>query len=385
MADENSKFKVQNSKLNNTSDTSSKPTSGAKTMADLMASAKPTMVALQKGDTVEGVITKVSSAEILININAKSLALIIEKDRRMMRSLLSTLKVGDKVKATVLSSESDMGYPILSLRRFMEERVWDTLADKQKEGKQVPVAVTASTRGGYLVSMPEGASGFLPNSQVVSTENAQDLTGKTINCYIIELNRGTKKIVFSQKKTMNPEEFQQAISGLKEKDKVKVTVTTVTPFGIFVVVKAPSGKDVDGLVHISEVAWEKVETVDDLYTVGQVVEAAIIGFDTDAKRVDLSVRRLSEDPFQAVFKKFTVDQKVSGTVTRITSSGVSVDLSGVAESSVKVEGFIKKEKIPPTVKYEEGAKVQATVSEIDSKRHRILLVPVLKEKPIGYR
>ena len=116
-----------------------------------------------------------------------------------------------------------------------------------------------------------------------------------------------------------------------------------------------------------------------MFTVGQEIDATIIGIDREAKRVDLSIKQLSIDPFEQLSKAFTIDQKVTGTVKDVTPTGVVVTL----ESGV--EGLIRKEKIPPTVTYTRGSKITATVSQIDKKRHRIVLLPVLLEKPIGYR
>jgi len=137
------------------------------------------------------------------------------------------------------------------------------------------------------------------------------------------------------------------------------------------------------LVHISEVSWSKVEDLTQLFTTGQKVEAVVVGVDADAKRLDLSFKRLTMDPFAKISEAFPVDKKVSGSVKGIDESGVTVDLGEVEGQSV--EGLIKREKISPNTTYEVGQKVNVTVSQIDTRKRKILLTPVLLEKPLMYR
>lgn len=388
---QNSKFKIPSSakasegkqKGNNSSD--SKSSGQASSMADLMRSVKSPFLSLKKGDAVKGRITKLSPSEILLDINAKTEAVVLEKDKRLLRMILSHVKVGDEVTVSVLNPESDMGNPVVSLRRFLDDLLWKDLEDKSKNHSSLSATVTDVTRGGYLVDLKGGLSGFLPNSQttIVHDGQATDVVGKTIDVYVLDLSRKTRKIIFSQRPVVSKEEFEKTIKKLSVGQKVSGVVTSITTFGVFVSV-ALEGTTIDGLIHISEISWEKVEDVEKHFVQGQTVEATIIGFDKEAKRADLSIKRLTVDPFEKIGKAFSVDQKVSGTVARITATGVVVDLQA-PEGGEVVEGFIRKEKIPPTVSYEPGKQVTATVSQIDTRRHRIILIPVLLGKPIGYR
>jgi ribosomal protein S1 len=137
----------------------------ATSMADLMASHKPDVKPLHKGDNLEGTITKLTSGEILVDIGAKTEAQVLEKDRNSLRILLSALKVGDKVTVQILNPESDQGNSVVSLRRFMEERLWRDLESKKSQNLILDANVNDSTKGGFLVSAG-GIAGFLPNSQV---------------------------------------------------------------------------------------------------------------------------------------------------------------------------------------------------------------------------
>lgn len=371
MADKNLKLKTQKLKTNS----SSKP----QTMVELLATHKTSFVNVSKGQVVTGVITKLTSSEILVDIGAKTEALVLEKDKRILRSLLSSIKLGDKVTVTVLNPESDYGNPVVSLRRFNDDRVWVRLNELKQNKEQVDVIVGELTKGGFLVVTKDGMSGFLPNSQTTFMQNAQELVGKEIKVSVIELNRPLRKVIFSQKATVAAEDFEKATKSLKVAQEVEATISNVAPFGIFLLVELSDKSIIEGFVHISEISWEKLATIPETFKAGDKVKAKIIGFDRDSKRVNLSIKALMSDPFEAKLKSYVSDQRVSGSVSKVLSSGVLVNLEK------GIEGFIKKEKIPVTIDYKEGSQVTATVVEVDTKRHRVILVPVLTEKPMGYR
>ena len=378
MVDINSKFK--NSSFAKVSkDKENSKSSKSMTMADLLARHKTSFVNVSKGQVLSGVVTKLTSAEILVDIGAKTEAVVLEKDKRILRSLLSSIKIGDKVTVTVLNPESDYGSPVVSLRRFNDDRVWEKLEELRKSKEQADVIVGELTRGGFLVSTKDGMSGFLPNSQTTFMQNAQELVGKEIKVSVIELNRPLRKVIFSQKATVAAGDFEKATKSLKIGQAVEATISNIAPFGIFLLIELSDKSLVEGFVHISEIAWEKLATIPEAFKAGEKIKAQLIGFDRESKRVNLSIKNLTQDPFEEKLKSYAADQRVSGSVSKVLSSGVLVNLEK------GIEGFIKKEKIPPTVSYSEGSQVNATVVEVDSKRHRVILVPVLTEKPIGYR
>ncbi|MEK7572101.1 MAG: S1 RNA-binding domain-containing protein [Patescibacteria group bacterium] len=355
--------------------------SATSAMAQLLAKHKSEFVTLKKGDTLIGSVTKLTKQEILIKTGAKTDAVVLEKDKRMLRTLLSLLHVGDKVNVTVLNPESDMGYPVVSLRRYLSDLAWEKLDVLIKSKEQITITVTESTKAGYVAATPFGVVGFLPHSHVAQQQEFG--IGQDIQASVFELNREDNKIIFSQKKVLSEDDFASLMKQYKVGDKVKVTITTITSFGIFVSLPFV-GKDkkegvVEGFIHISEVSWDKVQDLTGLFTVGEEREAVITRFDTETKKINLSIKRLSGDPFDAVAEKFPLEKKVTGAVTIVDNSGVTVSLSD------EVDGFIKKEKIPPTTTYAIGQTITVTVSEHDKRRRRIILVPVLLEKPIGYR
>ncbi len=356
----------------------------ATSMAELMAKHKSSFISLKRGETVTGILSKLTPSESLMDLNGKTEALVLEKEKKLARAMMAMLKVGEKVEATVLSSESDSGMPIVSVRKYLDKKIWERLFEIQKKQEKLHVHVKMNTKGGYLVETEYGLDGFLPNSHVSFDKHAEDYTGKTLEVMIAELNPETRKLIVSQKPVLSQANFDEIAKTLKTGSKVEAMVSHITQFGVFVSlpVKTTKGEEtfVDGLIHISEVAWEKVTELTGLFNVGDTVEAIVTGIDTNAKRIDLSIKRLTADPFEELLKKYSLDQKVTGKVEKISEQGVTIALE-----DEEIEGFIRKEKIPPTTKYTEGEKVTATVTDVDVKKHRVYLTPVLLAKPLMYR
>lgn len=353
----------------------------AKSMADLMSRSVPTFTKIKKGEMVKGKITKLSQDGVLVDINAKTDALVLEKDSRFLRRILSSLKLGDDVTVSVLNPESDMGYPVVSLRRFMDEMQWDVLAKKQLAQESIEVIVKDVTKGGFLVDSKIGPSGFLPQSQLLPTTNTNELVGKRIDVYVLETNKPSNRFIVSQKAVMGEKEFSDIIKNMKVGEKMQATITNVAPFGIFV--SLVQNFSVNGFIHISEVSWSDVSVLQDEFKTGQSIEAIIIGFDRGEKRIELSIRRLTSDPFIKSIQDMVIDQRVKGNIAKVGDTTVIVNI--VKDDGVIVEGIIRKEKIPLTINLVEGESFNGIISNIDTRKRKVFLVPALKEKPIGYK
>jgi len=349
-------------------------------MAKLLASHKDSIVPLHKGEVVKGKIKKLTSSEILVDVGAKTLAQVLEKDKDILRTLLRVFKEGQSVEVLVLTPESETGQPIISLRRYLGNLSWKKLEELIASRESVDVTVSDVTKSGYVVSTSFGASGFLPQSHVSHVGNQNVGVGDKLSVVVLEINRNDKKIIFSQKPVFTDEEFGKLVKKFKPDQKVSVAIAKVVPFGIFVTLPV-KGEDIEieGFIHVSEVSWDKVEDLTSRYEAGESVEAIIVKFDKAEKRVQLSIKRLTKDPFEEVMGKYPVEKQVSGVVEKIESAGVSIDLGD------GVKGLIKAEKISPTSSYKEGQEVKVLVSEYDKRRRRVFVAPVLKEKPIGYR
>src|SRR5215469_9333349 len=202
-------------------------------MAQLLAKHQNKFVTLKKGESVKAILTKLTPNEILVDAGAKTEAVVLERDKRIVQTIMQQFKVGDTVDVNVLNPESESGQPIVSLRRYLGNLAWEKLEDLQKKGEPVEVTIKDSSKAGYVVDTAFGVSGFLPQSHVAFTQEGLN-AGQTVKARVLELNRADNKVIFSQKQSLSIEEFAAISKQYGVGEKMKVTVTTITPFGIYV-------------------------------------------------------------------------------------------------------------------------------------------------------
>lgn len=347
----------------------------AASMAELMAKAGSSLQILQKGQTVEGTIKKLTPSEILMDIGAKGDALVIEYDSQNLANLLSYLKVGDRVRASVISPESEDGFPVLSLRRTLDDIIFKKFEDLEKSDQAFEVKIEEPTRGGYFALTSEGVRGFLPASQVL---NSQDLTGKTIQVKILEFDRAKKRVVFSQKATSFITNPQTLKSLVRPGEMIDCEISEIAPYGLFAIIQKNDSK-IEGFVHISEVSYDRVDNLGASYKVGDKIKAEVLEIDTSNRRINLSIKKTTKDAFVAASTKYKTEDKVRGTVAEVKSRGITLKIGE------GVNGFIPADKIPSGTTYKVGDSVEAEVVGIDARRRVVILSPVLKVVPIGYR
>ncbi len=350
--------------------------SGAKTMAELMAGNASAFNVFKKGQEVDGIVKKLTPSEILLDIGAKSDALVLEVDKTNQDNLMRALKVGDKVKAVVLSPESEEGFPVVSLRRALDNLIYSDLGKLASSGEDMEITVLEPTRGGFFAASENGMRGFLPTSQVLTQDN---LTGKKIKAKLIEVDREKKRIIFSQKATEYITDTQKLRTLFPKAKKVKALVTQVAPYGIFVTVEGEGGKLVEGFIHISEIAYERVENINLLYKKGESIDAAVLDIDSENRRVNLSVKSTLEDTFSKVAEKYKKEDKIKGTVSRVSSRGITLELEK------GVNAFIPADKIPAGSTYKAGDSVNAEVTDVDAKKRVVVVSPIVTKTFVGYR
>lgn len=356
--------------------TSLEASSVAKSMAELMSRASSQFKTLKKGETVTGTVKKLSPKEILLDIGYKSDALVIEYDKQNLENLLSLLKIGDTVTASVISPESEQGFPVLSLRRMLEEKVYGALENVFKADTALTATVLEVTRGGYFIETNKGIKGFLPNSQLMDSKLSQ---GDKVEVKVIEFDKEKKRVIVSQKAMhylMSISEIEKYI----ERDKVtKAVVTLVTSYGIYLEITPKEDVLIEGFIHISEVSHQRVEGLEGKFKIGQELEVMVIGVDVENKRVNLSLKRLEKDAFEDVKAKYKAEDIITGTVVDIKSKGVTVKIDD------ETMAFIASNKIPTGTEYKVDEKVEVEVVDFDDKKRLILVSPVLKTKVLTYR
>ncbi len=332
------------------------------------------------GEFVEGTVVNVRVGEVLVDVGAKSEGIVYGEELGSPDEYMN-LKPGDKVLVTVIQSESDQGYFVLSLRRAEREKKWKELVDAHRDQTVMDVTVLEYNKGGLLVDCA-GVIGFVPLSHLDRVHFANDLakyaagseaelksslkvlSGKTLKVKIIELDKVKNRLVFSEKDalpTYSDEAKKEKLATVKEGDVLSGIVTGLMPFGIFVDLDG-----IEGLVHISEIAWEKVNNPGDYYAVGSPITVKVLGISEDSGgKLALSVKRLSENPWEKVDQKYPIGSVVEGKVTKIVPFGAFVTLEKGLDALLHIS-----ESAAPV---KEGETVKAVVTMADGSGQKLAL------------
>lgn len=356
------------------------------TMEELLAMTGYSLKGVKKGDVVEGTIARVAPNEITIEIGGKTEGVVIDRELENYKEMLMALKPGDKVVAQVIVAENDRGQSVLSLRRSIFEKRWTSLSDYQKSGEAVEVIFKEPVRGGILVDFG-GLRGYIPQSQLdaATTKQLDKVSGRRVTVKVVEVDRDTNRLVFSQRAVTEGAALakqKEVLDALKEGEAVQAVITGVVPFGAFgklTVTKDGKEHEIEGLIHISEIAWEKVEDPGQYLKVGDSVKVKVIGIDAATGKLTLSLKQLLPDPWEHVLDMFEKDSTVKGTVTRATPYGIFVSLSP------GVEGLIHVSKVTPGEEPKAGDEITCLIEDIKPDQRKISLSMALTEKPMGYR
>ena len=360
----------------------SKNQGNPQTMEELLAQTGYTPKGLKKGQEVKGKITSISSKSVFVDIGGKAEAVVLGREFEAVADFLKNLKVGQEITANVAALENDQGQTILSLRKYAATSSWEKAIEANKKKTEVEGEIIAVTQGGFLIQVL-GLSGFLPTSQVGSIlgNEKTNLVGKKIKVRIIEVIKDQNRLIVSERMVSEKEKIEKlgaVLKKAKEGLKVQAEVTGVAPFGLFVKTEIDK-EEIEGLIHISEIAWEKIEDAGKLYQVGDKLEALVIGIDEGNQKLALSLKKLKTDPWLEIVKKYHPESKVSGEVKKLTAYGAFVEVEP------GVEGLIHVSKISPQIKIEVGDRLDCFVEAIDEEKRRLSLVPVPKGKPVGYK
>lgn len=334
----------------------------------------------RSGDMIQGVVVSVSHSEILLDVGAKSEGIITGAELGEEDKYYKTLKPGDTILAAVVQSENDQGYMVLSLRRAEKDRKWFDAEAAYKNGSVLEATVIEYNKGGLLADCI-GLRGFIPLSHLDRVHFANDiakfaagseaelknslkvLSGKVLKVKVIEIDKAKNRMVLSEKDALSSYSDaarQERLSTIKPEDILEGIVTGIMPFGVFVDLDG-----VEGLVHISEIAWEKVSHPSLYFKVGQPVKVKVLGIDDGSGKLALSVKRLTDNPWDQAAEKYKVGSKVKGTVSKVVPFGAFINLEKGLDGLVHVS-----ETNGPL---EEGQEVTAVVTQVDPENQKLAL------------
>ncbi len=347
------------------------------TMDELLASTE--IKELKSGDVIEGVITEVKKNEIWVDLGAYGIGLVSRREIAGGQ----TLEKGATVTVSVVEADTDDGYALLSMRRAAKDKGWDELQRLLEAQEIIEIYPYDANRGGLLIEV-EGIRGFLPVSQLAAghyprvsgadkdeiLQKLNALSNKPMKVRVLDVSKKDNKLIVSEKEAVK-DELKDRFSALKAGDSVKGLITGVIDFGAFVNVNG-----IEGLIHISEISWERVEDPSKYLKVGQEVEAKIIAIDKD--RLSLSLKQMQEDPWLHEVKAFKKGETVEGKITRITPFGAFVQLSPSVEALVHVSEMSDDDSIDPEKLFQLNEVKKFKIIDVDTDARKIALS--LKDK-----
>lgn len=329
---------------------------------------------LTAGEVVEGTVLSVKKHEVLVDLGPHGVGVVPRREVGFSQKLTE----GDAVTASIIETEMEDGYSLLSLRKAAKDRGWDEIARVVESEDSIDVTAYDANRGGLLIEL-EGVRGFLPVSQLSAEhyprvgsadkdeilQRLNALVGKPIKVRVLDADRRANKLIFSEKEAIK-DGLSERFEKLKVGDTVKGIITGVVDYGAFVNVEG-----IEGLIHISEISWERVNNPGDYVKVGQQIEAKVIAIDKE--RLSLSLKQLQEDPWLSEVEKFKKGEDVEGTVTRITPFGAFVQLSPAVEALVHVSELGDGDSADPEKVFKLNERKNFRVLEVDKDNRKISL------------
>ena len=335
----------------------------------------------QPGEIRTGVVASLSPTQILVSVGAKSEGVITGRELESISNEdRAALKVGQEILVYVLNAEDESGNVVLSYTRAQEQKGWAEVEKMLEDSATYEGRVDGFNKGGIIVPV-YGLRGFIPASQLgisrrmAVTGDTPDqryakMIGEPITVRVIEVDRKRRRLILSERAASSETRQsikERVIESLKEGEVYTGKVTSLADFGAFVNVNGA-----DGLVHLSEISWDRVQHPSEILEVGQEVQVKVINIDREKKRIGLSIRALQNDPWQSKVAKFKVGQLVEGVITRLTKFGAFARLEGDLEGLIHISE-ISENRIehPKEAGLHEGDVVTLRVIRIDPDQRRI--------------
>jgi len=367
--------------------TSTKKLTGASSIMDEFLMDAPAITLPTPGTLVEGTVAYTSKNKILVDLEGVAIGVISGQESYDSAGTMKDIEIGDRVAAYVLEEENDDGLVVLSLRRASQKKTWNKFNDAYSNNESITVIPNEANKGGLLMNI-DGIKGFIPVSQLAPLHyprvdgadssqilaRLQKLIGVPLIVKIINLDRDGGKLILSEK-AAESDRRESSLEKLEIGQKVKGKISGIVKFGVFVTFEG-----LEGLVHISEIAWGHVKDPHDYGRLGDEIDVLVIGKEKD--KISLSMKRLVPDPWIEATKKYKVDNVVEGIVSRLTPFGVFVKLDEEINGLIHISEITDEENADLSKIMNVGDKVKAKVITIDPEEHRVgLSIKALTEEP----
>ena len=340
----------------------------------------------QVGDIIKGRVVSASKSEVKLDIDGILMGVVRGPELYNEVPEYGELKPGNEIEAAVIGTENENGELELSFKLVGQEKAWNDLRDAYKNKETIKVKISDANKGG-LISRYCQIDGFLPVSQLAPEnyprvsggdkgkilEKLKSFVGTEFEVMVITLNEEEGKIIFSEKDAWNKKQ-KPALDKYEIGSQVEGKITAITNFGVFVTF----GENIEGLIHISELAWQRIDSPNELFKVGDSIKAEIISI--DGAKVFLSAKKLMEDPWLEASSKYKVGQTVSGVILKVNPFGLFVKLDEEIHGLAHISqlGLGVKDKISEIYNVDEEKEFE--IVSISPEEHRLGLKPVSEKK-----
>jgi len=332
-----------------------------------------------QGEIRPGIVATIRDNEILVSIGTKSEGVISGKElEQIPAEIRSTLTVGQEIPVFVVAPEDQNGNVVLSYVRAREEKDWDDVEALLETGDAYDSKVVGYNKGGLIVPIGQ-LRGFVPASQISllrrpgQNENAEQkyakMIGEPMRVRVIEVDRSRRRLILSERSALQETREtlkDRLLDGLKEGDVRTGRVTSLADFGAFVNIDGA-----DGLVHLSEISWDRIQHPNEVLKVGEEVKVRVISVDRDRKRIGLSIRQLQQDPWMRKVGELREGMLIEGTITHLTKFGAFARIGDDLEGLIHVSELSEQRIGHPKEVVKEGETLTLRVIKIDPERRRI--------------
>lgn len=362
-------------------------TTGVKTKSAMAALLKSENIGLglpKIGQIIEGKIVAAKPRRMFIDLGQWGTGVVMGKELMQAGSAVKRLKTGDVIPVVVLDPDNEENLIELSLEEAGEGKIWENLTKKKQEGEIVTIKISAANKGGLMTEF-EDIEGFLPVSQLSTThyprveggektkilEELNVFVGQEFQVKIIDVDKKTKKLIFSEK-AVESNAIREALKKLKKGDVVEGTISGIVPFGAFIKFDG----NLEGLIHISELDWQIVEDPREIVSVGDKIKAAIAEITGD--RVSLSIKALKEDPWEKIEDKYKKGDLVSGKILKFNQYGAFVRVGEEINGLTHISSFASREEMEKMLSV--GTSHEFEIETFEPKNHKMTLRPINKKQ-----